>query len=262
MTNSGGTDGATPTTVSSGPGLSSMARRSSYASVVSGAAPQTYHMPARSTSASQNFVPTPSNSFPPPSHPDLRHHRQNSGFGLETNSGGVMNTQGQRTTPLPPYSRQFALLPSYNAGRGNSGSFFTPTYLRHSRYMSKLQAAQKSKSASYKDNTSSSLSTSSSSVSLHRPVASHRGLISEVIENPPAREDHHLSPLPSRWNEADKYSGLDLLQDGREIRYAGPTSKVEQLEAAAVRADHKMPHQSGIYYFEVEITAKSKEGYF
>ncbi|KAL9620445.1 MAG: hypothetical protein Q9160_005030 [Pyrenula sp. 1 TL-2023] len=136
----------------------------------------------------------------------------------------------------------------------------TPTYLRHSRYMSKLQAAYKRKHVTQKESSSTSLSTSSSSVSLQRPVPSHRGATFEVIENPPAKEDHSLPPLPTRWNEADKYGGLDLLQDGREIRYAGPTSKIEQHEAAAVRADHKMPHQGGIYYFEVEILAKSKEG--
>lgn len=259
MTNGGGSDGANPTSFSTAPGLSSIARRSSYASVVSGSAP--YHMPARNVSGSQNIISTPSNSYPPISYPpDPRHQRSNPAFGVDANSAGAMHVQGQRSTHLPPYSRQFALLPAYSTGRSSSASMVTPTYLRHSRYMSKLQAAHKRKHATQKESSSTSLSTSSSSVSLQRPVPSHRGMTFEVIENPPAKEDHSLPPLPTRWNEADKYIGLDLLQDGREIRYAGPTSKIEQHEAAAVRADHRMPHQGGIYYFEVEIIAKSKEG--
>lgn len=80
----------------------------------------------------------------------------------------------------------------------------------------------------------------------------------DIIENAPPCEDDNL-PLPSRWNDMDKYPGLDLLQDGMQIRYNGPSNKME-LEAAAARADHPMSPQCGIYYFEVEIKNKSKDG--
>lgn len=73
-------------------------------------------------------------------------------------------------------------------------------------------------------------------------------------------EGQQLTPLPSRWNESDKYSGLDLLGEGLEVRYIGHVPKQEH-EAAAVRADHPMPVKCGIYYFEVTILAKPKDGY-
>jgi hypothetical protein len=80
----------------------------------------------------------------------------------------------------------------------------------------------------------------------------------DIIEHHPS-DDDGLMPLPSRWNDADKYSGLDLLGEGLEVRYMGPVNKHEH-EAAAVRADHPMPPPCGIYYFEITILAKSKDG--
>lgn len=143
-----------------------------------------------------------------------------------------------------------------------SSSFFVPSYLRNSRYLSKLETAHKAKLAAQREMSSSnpaSLSTSSSSANLHRMAPSHRGMTYDIIENAPPSEDDNLLALPSRWNDLDKYPGLDLPQDGAEIRYNGPSNKME-LEAAAVRADHPMPPQCGIYYFEVEIKNKSKDG--
>ena len=81
----------------------------------------------------------------------------------------------------------------------------------------------------------------------------------DIIENTPPNEDDRLEPLPSRWNETDKHPGLDLFQDGMEVRYNGPSNKME-LEAAAARADHPMSPQCGIYYYEVEIKNKTKDG--
>jgi Ran-binding protein 9/10 len=143
-----------------------------------------------------------------------------------------------------------------------SSSFFVPSYLQNSRYVSKLEAAHKAKVAAQRELSSSnptSLSTSSSNVNLHRMAPSHRGMTYDIIENAPPNEDDNLVPLPSRWNDMDKYPGLDLLQDGLEIRYNGPSNKIE-LEAAAARADHPMSPQCGIYYFEVEIKNKTKDG--
>jgi Ran-binding protein 9/10 len=146
-----------------------------------------------------------------------------------------------------------------------SSSFFVPSYLRNSRYMSKLEAAHKAKLAAQREASSAhssnpaSLSTSSSNANLHRMAPSHRGMTYDIIESAPPNEDDNLVPLPSRWNDTDKCSGLDLLQDGMEVRYSGPSNKLE-LEAAAARADHPMSPQCGIYYFEVEIKSKSKDG--
>jgi hypothetical protein len=181
---------------------------------------------------------------------------------------------------LPAYSRQFASIPEYatsylsggiatsatlaSSSSSSDRSFFIPSYLRNSRYVARLEAAHRSKLAAQRESSSSanppSLSASSSHVNLHRIAPSHRGMTYDIIEKEIPGDDDKLTPLPSRWNEADKYNALDLLSDGLEVRYMGPPNKHDH-EAAAVRADHPMPRQCGIYYFEVTILSKSKEGY-
>lgn len=87
----------------------------------------------------------------------------------------------------------------------------------------------------------------------------------EVIEREPptsgsGTEELPLLPLPSRWSDTDKYPMLETIHGGLEVRYTGPLNKHDH-EAAAVRADHAMPPQCGIYYFEITVLSKPKEGY-
>jgi hypothetical protein len=82
----------------------------------------------------------------------------------------------------------------------------------------------------------------------------------DIIENTPSRDDNGVKPLPSAWNEADKFPGLDIVGDGVELRYSGGPTKNDQ-EAATARANHPMPPQCGLYYFEITVTSKPKEGY-
>ncbi|KAL9115929.1 MAG: hypothetical protein Q9227_000297 [Pyrenula ochraceoflavens] len=233
-----------------------MPRRSSYASVLSGNPTQPYYAPSRHSAITDALSATPSNSFPPPSYPENRIQRDSSNFEQDNASGGLMGSYGQRSGALPPFSRRFASVP----GVGSQSSFFVPTYLRHSQYIAKLHAAYKARSFSRKDGLAHAISANQGSASLHRPGPAHRGMKFEVVEKPPERDDTNLTPLPSRWNEADKFSGLEITADGREVRYAGTANKVDGQEAAAVRSDHRMPFQSGIYYFEVTISAKHKDG--
>lgn len=88
---------------------------------------------------------------------------------------------------------------------------------------------------------------------------SHRGMTYDIIEHHPPREEDNLMPLPSKWNDADKCPELDLSHEALEVRYKGQGNKHDH-EAAAVRADHPMPRQCGIYYFEVTVLAMPKEG--
>ena len=71
-------------------------------------------------------------------------------------------------------------------------------------------------------------------------------------------EDH--SPLPSCWSLAEKHVGLDLSSGRLEAMYTGPVNKNDQ-EAASVRTDYPMPPQCGLYYYEITVLAKPKEGY-
>jgi Ran-binding protein 9/10 len=263
MTNGSGAGNAPPASYPAGPSGALMPRRSSYASVLSGAALQNYPSPARAGAFSHLVNSTPSSSYPPQYVPDYRYQRDPSGQDSDGNANG--SVPWRKNTQLPSYSRKFASIVGNTMPNAPMSSSFVPTYLRNSRYVSKLQAAHRAKLAAQRDVSSThssrpaSLSTSSSNVNLHRMAPSHRGMTYDIIENAPPNEDDNLVPLPSRWNEMDKYPGLDLLQDGTEIRYNGPSNKME-LEAAASRADHPMSPQCGIYYFEVEIKNKTKDG--
>ncbi|PGH14564.1 hypothetical protein AJ80_05884 [Polytolypa hystricis UAMH7299] len=267
-----GSGGAPSTSHPSGLTFSSMPRRSSYASVVSGtAAAQNLYSPTWSGPLSNLVTSTPSSSYPPQYQPDSRLHRYSSAIesDMQTNGGGTSGGGWRRAAPIPSHSRQFANsidYVEYPHGQQSSNSFFTPSYLKTSKYVAQLAAAHRSKSSSAQKDPSSnhssaapSLSASSSNVNLHRMAPSHRGMTYDIIEHQPPSEDDNLVPLPSKWNEADKYGGLDILGEGLEIRYMGAICKHEH-EAAAVRADHPMPRQCGIYYFEITVLAKSKDG--
>ena len=245
---------------------SANARRLSYASVASGAAGQSYASPARAGAFSHLTGTTPNNSYPPQYQQDYRIPRPQSGQDSETNPNGSVpfGSTWRKPTPLPSYSRQFAHIPPYGPPMPPN-SFFYPSYLRSSRYVAKLEAAHKAKLATRRESMSThssnpaSLSTSATHANVQRIAPSHRGMTYEIVESNPPKDDSDLMPLPSRWSETEKNQGLDLLADGLELRYNGASGKVEH-EAAAARADYPMSPQCGIYYYEVEIKSKTKEG--
>lgn len=262
-------DGArAPLTSSSGPtSISSIPRRSSYASVLSGTA-----LSPPTSNLSHLLPSTSTSSYPPPSHPEGRLLRHSAAVDADMQ----MNNSSWRTPSgdsLPPYSRKYAGLSCFDPFLLTPGglsdpaaSLLTPSYLRNSRYIARLDAARRTKLASQRDAVGSSstpnnpLSTSSSQASLPRIAPSHRGMTYDIIEREPPGDEDHLLPLPSRWSDGDKYAGLELTNGGLEVRYTGPVNKHEH-EAAAVRADNPMPPQCGIYYFEITILSKPKEGY-
>ncbi|KAL4743042.1 hypothetical protein BDV11DRAFT_202260 [Aspergillus similis] len=251
---SGGAPRAPLTTTYSAPSISSIPRRSSYASVLSGTAALS---PQTSTPFSQL---NSTSSYPPPFHPEGRQSRHSAAVDAEMQTNSAWMLPPQDT--LPPYSRKFASFTAYDHFFQNLGNFsetpssFTPSYLRNSRYISRLEAARRAKPGSQRD----AASVSSGQGNVPRIAPSYRGMTYDIIDREPVGDDDdHIMPLPSRWSDSDKYPGLELLSDGLEIRYNGPVNKQDH-EAASVRADHPMPPQCGIYYFEITIHSKPKEG--
>lgn len=255
-------------------------RRSSYASVLSGAANDSF-APQHSGALAHLLQPaaTPSTSFPP-SLLYLDRHSAPTDADMQLSYGGATSA-GRRSAGLPVYSRQFAHIPEYAgyppaqqqqqqlitsspaaaALPEQSSFFFTPSYLRNSRYISRLESAQRTRqlAARRESSTAPSLSASSSHVNLHRLAASQRPLLHDPVEKElAAAADNQLQPLPTRWNEGDKHHGLDLNPEGSEVRYSGPQHKIDH-EAASVRADHPMPREAGMYYYETTILTKPKD---
>jgi hypothetical protein len=257
-----------------------MPRRSSYASVVSGAAPSLshqYQQPARSGAFSHLLNHPTDFSYDSSFHNMTgysRYDAQRYDARLNTNEAhhGRSGSWG-RPGPFAGLSRAFGPLANGQGpgafGTGQAESFFVPSYLKGSRYVERLEEAHKAKVLAQKEAASApapqtgSLSTSASSISLPSKVAaSHRGMTYDVIEKAPPVEDEVLPPLPTRWNDLDKYGGLEVLSEGQEVKFTGvkPASD-RDYEACAIRADHAMPSQCGIYYFEVTIISRKREEY-
>lgn len=235
-----------------------MPRRSSYASVAAGTAgisSNSGHLPrivntgsyTHSTSSDQ-----PSRIPQPISDSDAR---REAGMDIPSSWGRA----GSLSSPRVP-SQSYSL-----TGSGGISGYFEPSYLKGSKYLEKLKAAHKAKLASQADEVPTrpskpgSLSTSSSSVSLHKMAPSHRGMTYEIVERQPEVEDDALTPLPSKWAETDRNAALEISADGQDVKFVGP-SKTHEHEAASTRSDNPMPAQCGIYYYEVSIISKGKDG--
>ncbi|KAL8392248.1 hypothetical protein RB595_002445 [Gaeumannomyces hyphopodioides] len=95
-------------------------------------------------------------------------------------------------------------------------------------------------------------------------AASHRGVAFDVAEKLPGglEAETPVTPLPTRWNKDDKWGGLEVLADGLEVKLTGPkgpNDRERDHEACSIRADHYMPHECGIYYYEVTILASKRD---
>uniref|UniRef100_A0A2A4JKP0 B30.2/SPRY domain-containing protein n=1 Tax=Heliothis virescens TaxID=7102 RepID=A0A2A4JKP0_HELVI len=67
------------------------------------------------------------------------------------------------------------------------------------------------------------------------------------------------TPLPRSWSTKDKFSYIGLSQNNLRVHYKGH-GKTHK-DAASVRATHPIPAACGLYYFEVRIVSKGRDGY-
>ncbi|KFZ14681.1 hypothetical protein V502_05953 [Pseudogymnoascus sp. VKM F-4520 (FW-2644)] len=228
-------------------------RRSSYAAVVSGTTPTRAH---GSSDVLQDF------DF------DSFLYHSNGPHSLDDRRTLGMTGSWATSSHGPPrYSRAYSELTNTYGYDGLGEHFFVPSYLRGSAYIQTLEAAYRAKVVAAREAAQSrhssqpgSLSTSGSAANLNGPgklAPSHRGMTFELIEKAAPVEAEGVQMLPSRWNVNDKYAGLEVLRDGYEVAFTG--GKTTEYEAYSIRADHAMPMQSGIYYFEVKIVSRKVE---
>ena len=71
--------------------------------------------------------------------------------------------------------------------------------------------------------------------------------------------DESKTPLPKKWNTKDKFKSITLSQDNLRVVYKGE-GKTHR-DAASVRATYPIPAACGIYYFEVTVISKGRDGY-
>jgi len=65
--------------------------------------------------------------------------------------------------------------------------------------------------------------------------------------------------LPRSWSQQDKFTYLGLSQNNLRVHYKGVGKSHK--DAASVRATHPIPAACGLYYFEVKIVSKGRDGY-
>jgi len=192
---------------------------------------------------------------------------------LHDSAAGAASMLLPKNSGLPWHSRAYDFfmsresnLPDESSSDGNhsrASNFLSPSYLRGTVYMDKLEEQHKRRVQAH---IHSQTHGSGSSLGLHGgvklPPPSHRGMTLDVVEKPPKflqedDDDEAVSPLPSRWSRDDKHAALDVVGDGYDVKYVGPKSSSEKdHEACAIRADHWMPGQCGVYYFEVTVIAR------
>ncbi|KJZ76329.1 hypothetical protein HIM_04411 [Hirsutella minnesotensis 3608] len=169
---------------------------------------------------------------------------------------------------LPSFSRAFDMftqpLDADESPSTTDPHFFVPSYLRGSNYMQMLEQSHKNSLQAQKEakrsmgNGTVGGSTAFSQTAL--PPGAHRGLSHNVVERSPAAdEEGYVAPLPTRWSKPDMLNGIDLLPDDLSVKYIGPKNHERDHEASAARADHYMPPQCGLYYFEVQILHSKRD---
>uniref|UniRef100_A0A0A1X548 Ran-binding proteins 9/10 homolog n=1 Tax=Zeugodacus cucurbitae TaxID=28588 RepID=A0A0A1X548_ZEUCU len=67
------------------------------------------------------------------------------------------------------------------------------------------------------------------------------------------------TPLPRCWSPHDKCLSIGLSQNNLHVHYKGVGNKHDG--SASVRTAHPIPPACGLYYFEVKIVSKGKDGY-
>ncbi|ATY59845.1 Ran-binding [Cordyceps militaris] len=175
-------------------------------------------------------------------------------------SPGAANTSAWRgTTDFASSSRAFEFFTNdHPDDMSDDGEyrFFTPSYLKSSTYMHKLQEAHRSRIHSRQEQKRNGAVSSSNGFSSDLlPRGSHRGLSHTVIERGIVSDDRDgLASLPMRLNKSDMSGGLEILSDGLGVKYLEIKGQLDrENDAYGIRADHHIPMQCGLYYFEVQI---------
>ncbi|KAI1745068.1 concanavalin A-like lectin/glucanase domain-containing protein [Xylaria scruposa] len=185
-------------------------------------------------------------------------------------SDGVIPSLGSRHAQLPSFSRAFeTFMPrgevdeSWTTGQENTG-FFVPSYLRGSSYITKLEENHRAKEVQKENQQQSGggLPVASPDSLNGKSPAAHLGMTYDLIERAPTFDQPPtVPPLPTRWNKDDKFGALEVSSNGLEVKCnpALRTTREQDHEVSGIRADHPMPSQAGIYYFEVMLISKRRD---
>lgn len=170
--------------------------------------------------------------------------------------------------PVPPRALDALLSPDDSDLEDN---FFVPTYLNKSVYMQRLEGEWLSKvranNAAKRSNGHDASAAGALADAPSLPTGSYRGLSHSIIERHPnhTHEDGSsvLTPLPSKWNKEDMWGGIEIESNNavRHKPHQGYHERERDNDASAVRANHHVPPQCGIYYYEVMVLDARRDEY-
>ncbi|KAF2751127.1 SPRY-domain-containing protein [Sporormia fimetaria CBS 119925] len=224
-----------------------MFRRSSYAEVAAGNSSQSPNSgPIRSSAFEQLLQRAP----PSIGRPTPRQRRGSRSLDFDEQIS--MSRSWGRPSHFPPQPLEYIHREKTLEDDDADEDFFVPSYLKGSRYASMAEKAVEQRRAAARSRNNLSRTTSSASLRQR-----NSGVSIDIVERV-APVSNDLQLWPTRWNEMDKNVQIELDEDGSVAKYAGPQKLQE--EAAAVRANRPMPRQAGIYYFEVSVQSRLKEG--
>ena len=83
--------------------------------------------------------------------------------------------------------------------------------------------------------------------------------VGDVISRLYPNVNHQETPLPRTWSTQHKWQTLALTNGNLRVTYKGQ-GKTHK-DAASVRTDFPIPAPCGIYYYEVKIVSKGRDGY-
>ena len=107
--------------------------------------------------------------------------------------------------------------------------------------------------------TSNDLNTNFGSHNLGSTSISSGIQVGDVISRLYPNVNQNETPLPRQWSTVHKCQTLNLSHGNLRVTYKGP-GKTHK-DAASVRTDFPIPAACGIYYYEVKIISKGRDGY-
>ncbi|KAI1176616.1 ran-binding protein [Nemania sp. FL0916] len=241
---------------------------SSYATVVSGSNPAL--TPSSLSTTRVSYLLNPTNEPTSDLYSTSSRSAMLDGHRSEHSSDRDGSGRPMPLPQLPSFSRAFEMFmprgsvdSPWTSAQQNTG-FFVPSYLKGSEYMTKLEEDHRAKQAQEdtQPHVERAISAAPSENSIGGKPASHLGMTYDLIERVPSSEQaSSVPPLPTRWNNDDKWGALEVSANGLEVKYnsALRTTREQEHEICGIRADHPMPTQAGIYYFEVTLLSKRRE---
>lgn len=183
----------------------------------------------------------------------------NSSFNSNNNSTSNSNRSTSVTSHTEQYRNLVNLISArIQANSSNQASNIPSMPLSSSRPSSMSSSLNTN---SYNQQNSQSIISNDNKMDTSGPISSTNTAIfaGDVISRLYPNVNQQETPLPRQWSVVYKQNTLKLTLGNLRVTYTGP-GKTHK-DAAAIRTDYVIPPACGIYYYEVKIISKGRDGY-